>query len=74
MEGKVVVAKVKCITKSIFETCVEIKLSAVCGNSEENKTWAKYTPAGAINLSITNPDAYNEFEVGKEYLVKFEQV
>jgi hypothetical protein len=44
-------------------------LSAVAG--EENKTWAKYTPSGKIELSIDNPDAYAYFELGKTYFVDF---
>jgi len=46
-----------------------VVLTAVSG--EENKTWAKYTPTGKVELSIDNPDAYAFFELGKTYLVDF---
>jgi hypothetical protein len=46
-----------------------VVLSAVSG--EENKTWAKYTPSGKIELTIDNPDAYDQFELGKTYFVDF---
>jgi hypothetical protein len=48
-----------------------VSLQAVTTGSEENKTFWKYTPAGSISLSITNPDAVNQFEAGKEYYVDF---
>ena len=46
-----------------------VVLSAVSG--EENKTWAKYTPSGKIELLIDNPDAYDQFELGRTYFVDF---
>lgn len=48
-----------------------IRLIAVTSGSEENKTWAKYTPCGSVELQINNPDAVNAFELGKEYFVDF---
>lgn len=49
-------------------TC-SVKLSAVQG--EENKTWAKYTPSGSIELQIDNPNAYEAFVLGQTYFVDF---
>jgi hypothetical protein len=46
-----------------------VVLSPVSG--DENKTWAKYTPSGKVELSIDNPDAYEYFELGKTYFVDF---
>lgn len=37
-----------------------------------NFEWSKYTPSGSIELSVTNPDAFSKFEVGREYLLTFE--
>lgn len=48
-----------------------VTMQPVFSGSEENKTFWKYTPGGSITLSITNPDAVNQFEVGKEYYVDF---
>ena len=39
--------------------------------SEENLTFWKYTPAGQIELQITNPEAYGQFAVGIDYYVDF---
>ena len=44
-----------------------VVLYAVSG--DENKTWAKHTPSGKIEISIDNPDAYDQFELGKTYFV-----
>jgi hypothetical protein len=46
-----------------------VKLSAVTG--EANKTWAKYTPSGSIELSIDNPEAVDAFKLGESYFVDF---
>lgn len=50
---------------------VNIVLSPVNGNSEENKQFFKYTPSGRIELSILNQAAAAQFEVGKEYYIDF---
>lgn len=36
-----------------------------------NSQWSKYTPSGEISLTITNPEAYKQFELGKAYFVDF---
>jgi hypothetical protein len=46
-----------------------VVLTAATG--DDNKTWARYTPSGRIELSIDNPDAYDAFEIGKAYFVDF---
>ena len=50
---------------------VEVTLQAVYGNGDDaaNAEWSKYTPSGELKLSITNADAYKQFEVGKAYFV-----
>lgn len=49
----------------------EVKLGVVT-SGEGNESWSKYTPSGEINMSITNMDAVDQFDLGKEYLVTFE--
>lgn len=51
-------------------TCTVV-LSAVNGEKAENKSWAKYTPSGQLTMSIDNPEAYDAFELGKEYFLDF---
>jgi hypothetical protein len=36
-----------------------------------NSQWSKYTPSGELHLTITNPEAYNQFVLGKAYLLTF---
>ena len=71
---------VKHITEYESNPCQSIHLQAVVayedkGNrSDENEQWSKWTPSGQIDISITNPDAFNQFKVGKEYHVDFNEV
>ncbi len=44
-----------------------VKLAAATG--PDNESWAKWTPSGSLELSITNPEAVSQFEVGKFYFV-----
>lgn len=46
-----------------------VRLSAV--SDEANKTWAKYTPSGSLEMQIDNPEALNQFEVGQFVFVDF---
>jgi hypothetical protein len=46
-----------------------VKLAPVV--DEANKTWAKYTPGGSIELQIDNPAAVDAFEIGAFYYVDF---
>lgn len=38
---------------------------------DANKDWSKWTPSGKITMSITNPNAIAQFELGDEYFVDF---
>lgn len=49
-----------------------VSFSPVISGSEENKSFAKYTPAGSLELSISDETPASEFfELGKEYYVDF---
>jgi hypothetical protein len=52
-----------------------IVLSAVCGNTEENKQWSAATPSGEIKMQITNPEGFKffreAFEQEKDFFVDF---
>lgn len=39
--------------------------------TEENKRFTKYTPSGTLTMSIDNPLAVEQFELGKYYYVDF---
>lgn len=40
------------------------------GESEDN-TYARWTPSGAISLTVTNPELFGKFEYGQKYYVDF---
>lgn len=42
--------------------------------NEENLNWNQATPIGDVMLMISNPDAYNQFEIGKEYFVDISEI
>lgn len=51
---------------------VNVHMNAVSG--EDNKSWSKWTPSGNLSISITNPEASKQFEVGKSYYLDFSPV
>lgn len=50
---------------------MEIRLSVVTSDNEENKKFFKWTPAGTISVSLVNKETADSFIVGKEYYVDF---
>jgi hypothetical protein len=54
-----------------------VKLSAVYGNddkdNEENNQFSEATPYGELEMMISNPDAKDFFEVGKNYYLDFQE-
>ena len=53
------------------ELLTTIKLLPVTGNSEENKTFFRWTPSGAIDLGTINPAVVEQFHIGDEFYVDF---
>lgn len=51
------------------KVCAEVKLAPIYG--EANKPWSEATPQGQIAMTITNPGAIDQFELGKYYFVEF---
>lgn len=50
-----------------------VQLSAVTGDASEddpNRSWSIATPAGNLDLTIANPEAWGFFEPGAEYILK----
>lgn len=48
-----------------------IKLSAVVGDSEENKKFFKWTPYAEINLGTVNQEVWKQLPLGTEVYVDF---
>lgn len=52
-----------------------IQFLAVCNDgTEENEKFHRYTPVGNISITVDNPAAVSQFELGKEYYVDFSAV
>ncbi len=56
----------------------EVKLSAAFGSylkglAEGNKDWSKFTPSGELAMTITNPTAIDQFEIGEVYELSIEK-
>lgn len=66
---KTITAKLHCESVLIAENSQTPKFRAVYGDSEENKSFSKYTPSASLELQITNPEAFNQFQPGSDYLV-----
>lgn len=49
----------------------EITLSAVYGDTEENRSFSTSTPSGTINFHLNNPALADEFKPGQTYYVDF---
>jgi hypothetical protein len=52
----------------------KVSMTPVVGDSDENKTFSKYTPTGLFEMHITNPAAMGFFKPGKEYRLTIEEV
>lgn len=57
----------------------QVKLEAAFGGylkglPEGNQDWSKYTPSGKLEMTITNPGAVEQFDVGAVYEMTFEKV
>jgi hypothetical protein len=48
----------------------EVVLAPVC-RGEDNKEWAKYTPAGLLMMHINNEQAVEQFTPGEEFYLDF---
>jgi len=53
------------------EVAAEIHLPAVWGDGKGNETWSKATPSGDLKMMITNPEAIEQFDLGKDYYMDF---
>lgn len=42
--------------------------------TDENNTYAKYTPEGSLNLTITNPDLLGQINAGDELILDITSV
>lgn len=66
-----VIAKFSCQSVTDFGASKEITLAAVHSDNGENKSWSKYTPSGKLVMTITNPEAFEQFKPGQSYYLTF---
>lgn len=71
-------AKMRITTIQKFEDQTErLQMTAVCASefgedgSDENNTYAKYTPSADLDIYIANPALVGQFEEGEEYYLDF---
>lgn len=50
---------------------VEIELQAQYSNTPEDNTYAKATPSGSINMTVTVPEVVDALPIGKTFYVDF---
>ncbi len=62
------------------EQVAEIELAAAFGSylkglpdDDANKDWSKYTPTGNLKMTVTNPAAIEQFDIGGVYELTFEK-
>ncbi len=61
-----------------FDGCENLKFHAVGRNngypddgSDENNTYAKYTPTADLSITVQNPALLGQFHIGEEYYLDF---
>lgn len=67
-------AKFTCTSKSHDtndSTVGSVAFQPVYTGSPENEEFFKFTPAGSISMATLNPNAFAQFEPGKDYYVQF---
>ena len=69
-----VTAKFVCNSVTDYGNYRRIELSPVFSSdkSSPNYSWSQATPSGKLEMTITNPGAFEQFAVGKSFLLTFE--
>ena len=75
-------AKMKVVdVKNHNDEFEDLTFNAVCRSegypedgSDENNTYAKWTPSATLTMAITNPALIGKFSVGQEFYVDFTEV
>lgn len=53
------------------KVCAEVSLAPIWEQDGVNRQWSEATPNGSIKMTITNPEALKQFELGGFYFVVF---
>ena len=58
-------------TGTTIDTMKQVKLQAVGRNDGSPEDFWKYTPAGSIDITISNKSAAEQFKPGKAFYITF---
>lgn len=58
-------------SERVYFHCVSKSNGYPADGSDENNTFAKWTPMGEANFVINNPALFDQFENGQEFYVDF---
>lgn len=71
-------AKMNVVEVKRMPSCDVVKMTAVCRSSsypndglDEDNTYAKFTPSGVVELTISNPALLGKIEPGKKFYLDF---
>lgn len=74
-------AKMKVGSVKLTEHGEVLEMAPVCGNKpfgpageSEDNTFARFTPSGAVSLTVNNPVLSGQFKPGQEFYVDFTPV
>ena len=74
-------AKMKVSAVKITEYGEVIEAAPVCGDrafgpngESEDNTFARFTPAGSLSLTVSNPDLFGKIKPGQKFYVDFTPV
>jgi len=71
-------AKMKISQVTLTEYGEQLTFNAVCktgsypvDGSDEDNTYAKFSPSASLQITIANPDLYGKFKPGQTFYVDF---
>lgn len=64
-------AKFAVASKTQYPDGWGVTLTPVTATNPENASFFKWTPTGEFKMQVLNPDAAEQFEVGKAYYIDF---
>ena len=74
-------AKLRVNTVTVYDTCDVVNMTAVCKDggydetgSDENNTFARFSPSAAFDITIANPALFGQLRPNQEYYVDFTAV
>ena len=80
MSNPVMRAKMRITAVTIYESGEKLDLVAVSKSgaypedgSDEDNTYAKYSPQASLSITIANPSLFGKFKAGQKYYVDFTQ-